>query len=93
MAIGLRVEDRLSVAENFGPWKERIILLLEEFKLWDIVEKAVQPPTNLIQLLDFNKHNVKAKRILLDVIKDHLIPNVPGKKFAYEMWDSLIKFY
>jgi hypothetical protein len=28
MAIGLRVEDRLDGAANFGAWKERMILLL-----------------------------------------------------------------
>jgi len=30
MATGLRVEDRLSGAGNFGPWKERMMLSLEE---------------------------------------------------------------
>jgi hypothetical protein len=37
MAIGLRVEDRLDGAANFNPWKERIVSLLQECELWDIV--------------------------------------------------------
>jgi hypothetical protein len=32
MATGLRVEDRLDGAANFGAWKERMILLLQENK-------------------------------------------------------------
>ena len=40
MATGLRLEDRLDGATNFSPWKERIVLLLEEAELWDIVNNA-----------------------------------------------------
>jgi hypothetical protein len=39
MAIKLRFEDRVDEAMKFSPWKERIALLLEENKIWDIVEK------------------------------------------------------
>ena len=37
----LRYEDGLEGAVNFSPWKERIVLLLEEIELWDIIEKEV----------------------------------------------------
>ena len=37
------------------------------------------------------KKNVKTKRIILDAIKDHVIPHVTRKKNAYEMWESLTK--
>lgn len=29
MATGFRVEDRLNGANDFGPWKERMMFLLE----------------------------------------------------------------
>ena len=41
----------------------------------------------------FKKNEVKAKRILTDSIKDHLIPNVSKLKTAKEMFDSLTKLY
>ena len=41
MATSLRFEDRLEGESNFSPWKERIVLLLEESELWDIVEKSI----------------------------------------------------
>jgi hypothetical protein len=37
----------------------------------------------------FRKNKVKAKRILTDSIKDHLIPNVLELKKPREMFDSL----
>jgi hypothetical protein len=40
MATGLRVEDRLDGAVNFGAWKERMVFLLQENELWDIVENT-----------------------------------------------------
>jgi hypothetical protein len=41
-------------------------------------------------------HEVKearAQRILLDGVKDHLIPHLVEKKAAKEMWDALTKLY
>jgi hypothetical protein len=97
MATGLRVEDRLDGAANFGAWKERMILPVQENELWDIVENtATHPvvvPTDVNLLAAYTKKSIKAKRIILDVIKDHLIPHLTGKENAYEMWESLTKLY
>jgi hypothetical protein len=97
MATGLRVEDRLDGAANFSPWKERIVLLLQECELWDIVNNTqtnpVTVPTDATLLAAYTKKNIKAKRIILDAIKDHVIPHVTGKANAYEMWESLTKLY
>jgi hypothetical protein len=97
MATGLRVEDRLDGATNFGAWKERMILLLQENELWDIVENTtthpVVVPTDATLLVAYNKKSIKAKRFILDAIKDHLIPHLMGKTHAYEMWESLTKLY
>ena len=40
VVAGLRVEDRLMRASNWSPWKARIVLILEELELWDIVENG-----------------------------------------------------
>ena len=93
MATGLRVEDRLDGAANFGAWKERMILLLQENELWDIVENTtthpVVVPTHATLLAAYTKKSIKAKRFILDAIKDHLIPHLTGKTHAYEMWEFL----
>jgi hypothetical protein len=97
MAIGLRVEDKLDGAGNFGAWKERMILLLQESELWDVVENStsnlVTIPTDATLLVAYTKKSIKAKRIILDAIKDHLILHVIGKTNSYEMWESLTKLY
>jgi hypothetical protein len=62
----------------------------------DVAQHLGEPcevPTDPTLLATFNKKNVKSKRMLLDVVKDHIIPHVSGKKNAYEMWDALIKLY
>ena len=42
---------------------------------------------------NFKKNEVKAKRILIDSIKDHLIPNVSELNTTKEMFDSLTRLY
>jgi hypothetical protein len=97
MATGLRVEDRLDGAANFGVWKERMILLLQENELWNIVENTtthpIVVPIDATLLAAYTKKSIKAKRFILDAIKDHLIPHLTGKTHAYEMWESLTKLY
>jgi hypothetical protein len=89
----LRFEDNLDGDTNFSPWKKRIALLLEENEIWDIVDKTQVVPTYTTLLAAYNKKNVKAKRMLLDAVKDHIIPHVFGKKNAYEMWEVLTNLY
>jgi hypothetical protein len=90
---GLRVEDRLAGAGNWSPWKARIVLILEKGEIWDIVENPVVPPTDAVLLAEFKKRNMKAKTTILNAIKDHIIPRVSSKEFAYQMWQSLCSLY
>jgi hypothetical protein len=41
----------------------------------------------------FKKNEVKVKRIWIDSIKDHPIPNVSGLKTPKEMFDALTRLY
>lgn len=92
-SIGLRVEDRLDGGGNWTSWRATIVSLLEEYELWEIVETAVVVPTDLVSLVEFKKKNIKAKRIILDSVKDHIIPHVVGRDFAFQMWESLNNLY
>jgi 2-phosphoglycerate kinase len=47
------------------------------------------PPTNRAQLVIHNQKDVKARRIILDGVKDHLIPHLSGKNSARDMWEAL----
>jgi hypothetical protein len=89
----MRAEDRLVGASNWSPWKTRLIFVLEDLELWDIVQVLVVVPLVTAPLLvaKFKKRNNKAKRIICDVVKDHVIPHLTGKDYAFEMWTSLCK--
>ena len=86
------MEDRLDEAENFVPWKARLVLILEENELWDEVVHNNTPnlivvPASIVAqaLYAFNKKDIKARRIILDAVKDHVIPHISSKTRAYQM--------
>ena len=97
MAIGLRLEDKLDGAVNFSPWKARIMLILQENELWDIVNNTtahpVTIPTVAVDKAAFDKQYIKAKRIILDAIKYHGIPYIYGKYSTHQMWTYLTNLY
>jgi hypothetical protein len=94
-ASQMRVEDRLAGASNWSPWKARIVFVLEDLKLWDIVEAHVVVPlaTAPVLLVEFKKRNNKAKRTMCNAVRDHIIPHLTRKDYAFEMWASLCKLY
>jgi hypothetical protein len=91
----MRAEDRLDKASNWSPWKTKIIFVLEDLELWDIVQALVVLPLVTAPLLvaEFMKRNTKAKRTICDAVRDHIIPHLTGKDYAFEMWASLCKLY
>lgn len=53
-------------------------------------DKLITPPT--ADPIAFDIHELKearAQRVILDGVKDHLIPHLAEKKSAYEMWNTL----
>ena len=86
-SAGLRYEDRLSGADNFSPWKEHITVLFKEQGLLDFIgaSATITVPTDSGQKAEFDKKDIKSQRILLDSIKDHVIPHVTSKSYAFEM--------
>jgi hypothetical protein len=94
MATSVRYEDRLEGASNYLQWKVRITTVLKENKLWAFASTTVTPPSSDPIALDLHEvKEAKAQRILLDGVKDHLIPHLAEKKTTKEMWDALTKLY
>ena len=44
------------------------------------LKKTLPNPTNVSQLVEHNKKDVKAKRIILDAVKVHVIPHLSKEK-------------
>jgi hypothetical protein len=89
----LRFEDRLDGTSDFMSWKVRVTVLLEENDIWAIVKDVVPSPTNMQELEAHKKKEVRAKRMIMDSIKDNLIPCLYEKKMAKKMFISLVSLY
>ena len=90
MALCVRFEDRLDGISNYFQWKVRIAAVLKENKIWNFVNTVVVSPKNDPIALDLHEiKEAKAQRILLDGVKDHLIPHLAEKPTTQEMWDTL----
>ena len=85
-STGLRYQDILDNASNFGVKKAKISLLLEENGIKDYVTTVVAVPTNATQLATYKKDDAKARRIILDGIKDHIVPNISVLDRMKKMW-------
>jgi hypothetical protein len=80
MFAGIKLVDRLEGVENFRAWKYRIGLILEENELARFVKEEVSGPDDAAGKEKHQKDTIRAKRIIADSIKDHLIPYVSSKK-------------
>jgi hypothetical protein len=93
MSASTKLVDKLEGVENFRSWKYRIALILEENDLAKFIKENVPEPTEDAAKAKYKKDMVRAKRIIADSIKDHLIPQVDSKNTPKEMFDALTKMY
>ena len=93
VGISVGEEDRLAIVRNWSPWKTRIIFILEDLELFDIVQypMVIPPEPAPSPLLDayFRKKNTKVKRTIFDAVRDNIIPHLTRKDYAFDMWASL----
>ena len=50
-------------------------------------------PTDKQELVEFEDLKARSHRIILDGVKDHLIPHFANNKIAKDMWDTLTKLF
>ena len=58
--------DRLDGAVNFSPWKARIVLILQENELWELVNSIIAHhvivPIVVVDKVTFDKQGIKKNR-------------------------------
>ena len=88
-----QLEDNIGGNDNFQAWKYIISLILEENELDQfIIGEVLEPKGDEAQ--DYHKRIMaKAKRIIPDSIKDHIIPHVSSLKTPKEVYDALTKMF
>ena len=89
MVTSLKYEDRLEGLSNYSLWKERIKLVLLVNDLWEFVDTKIMSPINAAELARHKKSDAKAKLIILDGVKDHLIPHLIKKNTTWDMWEAV----
>ena len=89
LETSLRYEDRLDGLSNYSPWKEMIRLVLLVNKIWEFADKEIAKPTTPKNLAKFEELDAKAKLIILDGVKDHLIPHLIARNTAYDLRKAL----
>ena len=93
MTINTKLDEKLEGADNFRAWKYRVMLILEENDLEGFMEEDIPEPDGDEDKAKHKKSLVKAKRIIEDSIKDHLIPHVSSLKTPKQMFDALSQLY
>ena len=67
-------------------------LILEENDLARFIKEDVHELVDVAAKAKHQKDTIRAKRIIADSIKDHLVPQVSSKKTRKEMFDALTRF-
>jgi S-adenosylmethionine synthetase len=95
----MKSENKLEGDSNFRAWKTRIDLILAKNKVLDIVKgKIMEPqfeagkvkePQNVVVMEKFKDNDINAMSIIVDSIKDHLIPYISHLDSSKKMYDVL----
>jgi hypothetical protein len=99
----MKSKNKLEGNSNFRAWKTRIDLILAKNKVLDIVKgKIVEPqfeegkekePQNVAVLEKFKDNDINAMSIIVDSIKDHLIPYISHLDSSKKMYDALTNLF
>jgi hypothetical protein len=83
------VEYRLDGSSNFNSWKSRLQVTLEEYDLLNVVKFFLPDPTTDEEKETKREEDVKARKIIIYSVRDHLLPHISNLKTTYEMYEAL----
>jgi hypothetical protein len=92
---GLRLEYALEGSSNYISWKDRMEAVLEDNGLKEYIDKDVPKPdaTDTANLDAWKKKVAKARRILLEGVRDHIVSSLHGKTTPHAMWKVLMDLF
>ena len=93
MARSTKLEDKLEGIENFLAWKYRIGLILKDNGHEKYIKDEFAEPKEDEAKEKHEQDLIKAMWIIVDSIKDHLIPQVSYKNTPNKMYDALYIMY
>jgi hypothetical protein len=93
MVNTLKLKDRLEGETKIFSWKERFLLLFKENDVKECVESVVVAPSDPQELEAHKNKEGKAKHVLIESMKDHLIPHIAEKENSKDMYDYFVVLY
>jgi hypothetical protein len=87
------MEDRLDGASNFSPWKSKLLVTLEEEDLLDATTKTLPETTTELEKKIRKEDDVRARKIIIYSVRDHLLPRIANLKTAYDMYKTLKEMF
>ena len=96
MSNSIKGENKLEGASNFRSWKKRIDLILEKNKVLDLVRGNVKKPMKESSHADKVKYReleLVAMTLMVEGIKDNLVPFITNVDHAQEMYGALSKLF
>ena len=92
-ATSTNLEDKLEGIENLRAWKYCIGLILKENDIVKYIKEEVAEHEEDEAKEKHKKDPIWEMRVIVDSIKDHLIPQVSSKETPKEMYDALFRMY
>lgn len=91
----LRLEYALDGNSNYIAWKDRMEAVLEDNGLKDFIDQEVPKSTaaNATKFVEWKKCVARARRILLEGVRDHIVSSLHGKETPFSMWKTLKYLY
>ena len=82
-------------SSNYIAWKDRMEAILEENGLKEFIDQETTKPasTNAQGLAEWQKCVVKARWIILEGVRDHIVSSLHGKDTPFSMWKTLKDLY
>eukprot|EP00253_Pinus_taeda_P011899 PITA_11899 len=90
---GLRLEYALDGTSIYIAWKDRMEAILEDNSLKDFIDQEVPKPTDGNQLAEWKKCVARARRTILEGVRDHIVSSLHGKETPYAIWKKLKGLY
>jgi hypothetical protein len=103
MTYSMKSENKLEGDSNFIAWKTRIDLILAKNKVLDIMKGKIMEPQfeegkekesqNVVVMEKFKDNDINAMSIIVDSVKDHLIPYISHLDSSKNMYDALTNLF
>ena len=92
---GLRLKYSLEGSSKYVSWRDWMEAVLEENGLKDFIDMEISKETqnDAQDLVEWNKCVEKAKMILLEGVRDHIVSNLHGNETPHVMWKALTYFF